>query len=121
MKKSLIVLTVALFSAQLMAMETPTLKCFGTEPFWGVTTKASTLTLDHFGEKAETFNITGVSAAAGTQEGWATLVTAANAKSSLNLIVKKESCNDGMSDEDYRYSAYVQTGDLLLVGCCNDN
>lgn len=121
MKKTLFVLSVALFTTQLMAMETPSLKCFGTEPFWGITTKDSTLSLDNFGENAEKFTINSVTAAVGTQEGWATLITAKNEKSSISLIAKKESCNDGMSDEEYTYSAYVQTGDALLIGCCNDN
>lgn len=117
----LILASLLVTSTQLMAIEAPKLACFGTEPFWGITTEAKSLTLDNFGDESLKYDITDVSPAVGTQEGWTTLITAQKGTERLNLIVKKEECNDGMSDAVYKYSASVVTGGSLLIGCCNDN
>lgn len=120
MKKATILLA-TLFSAQLMAMETPNLSCFGTEPFWDLQTKESTLSWDNFGDVPTRFQITSVSPAHGTGLGWTTLITAEKEGEKISLITRKEECNDGMSDNIYQYSAYVQTANGLFVGCCNEN
>jgi uncharacterized membrane protein len=121
MKKLTLILLATLCSTQLMALETPKLACAGTEPFWGITTEAKSLSLDNYGDEVAKYEITDVSAAVGTQEGWTTLISAQNKAEKLSLIVKKEECNDGMSETVYKYSASVVTGGSLLIGCCNDN
>lgn len=122
MKKALLPLFfMTLFSTHLMAMDTPSLKCNGTEPFWSATAKGTALSLSSPGEKVKTYKIKSTKPAQGTSDGWTTLITAENLKGKIALITRKEECNDGMSDEVYAYSAYVQVGSELLVGCCKDN
>lgn len=120
MKKATILLA-TLFSAQLMAMDTPNLSCFGTEPFWDLRTSQSILSWNIFDDNPTHYKITSVAPAHGTGEGWTTLITAEKNGQKVSLITRKEECNDGMSDNIYKYSAYVQTENGLFVGCCNEN
>ncbi|MFA6238377.1 MAG: hypothetical protein WC635_13675 [Bacteriovorax sp.] len=117
-------LALALFTSlsSLATASTPTLQCFGTEPFWGVSTNSKGLvTYDSpMTDGKRLYKNAKVLNAAGTADGYAFQVEARDAaENSIKISVVKTQCNDGMSDSIYTYTALVEVDESLLLGCCN--
>ncbi|ROU03065.1 SH3 domain-containing protein [Histidinibacterium lentulum] len=94
--------------------------CFGTEPFWDITGLNGTLDLRNFGEPVFSAPTSGPMAAP-----WAGRlgVTASGPDGHLSVVVRGESCNDGMSDQAYGLSATVisevEGASEMWLGCCS--
>lgn len=84
----------------------------GTEPFWRLDVKGTTLVLTRPDEPAVT--ATGaVLAASSGKAVW----TAEAATPPVVASLSAGTCSDGMSDRVYPYTAEVKVGDLVLKGC----
>lgn len=81
----------------------------GTEPFWRVDVKGTTLVLTRPDPEPA---VTGANASLAASSGKATWTTPA-----LTATVTAKTCSDGMSDRVYPYEAVVKVGDLELKGC----
>lgn len=94
------------------------LDCSGTEPFWGVSLRPGTATADMmFVEKRYFFRLTRAQQAMNRADIW--LIRGATRPGEMSLIVRREECNDGMSDNRYPYSSVVLISGLNMVaGCC---
>lgn len=118
------ILALALFSALSSfagANEVPVLQCFGTEPFWGVSTDAKGFLSmnDPMSDSKKFYSKTILKNAAGTTSTFAFQIEATDmAKNTLKLNVVKTDCNDGMSDSIYPYTALVDVDGGILFGCC---
>lgn len=86
----------------------------GTEPFW---------VLDIDFEKSMQFNVLGgdtINAPAVNAKNWSggnLVYEAKTDKGTLNVAIRKEACNDGMSDNQYEYSVTVKSGNKEYKGC----
>lgn len=81
----------------------------GTEPFWRVDVKGTTMVLTR--PEPEPV-VTGTGATLAATSGKATWTTQA-----MTATVTAKTCSDGMSDRVYSYEAEVKVGDLMLKGC----
>jgi uncharacterized membrane protein len=97
-------------------------QCLGTEPFWSLTLDGKTIKFENFGTESSLSikQPTPRSANGRTSEYLAmyqgrTLETPSRF---LNVIIRNQSCSDGMSDETYPYSVLVLSGNDLFDGCC---
>jgi uncharacterized membrane protein len=90
--------------------------CLGTEPFWSIKISPS-----------EGVFYKNPSEETGQFFEWAAAAVAANGNSwnyalkskqgSLNILIRKEKCADGMSDRQYSYTVDVAIGGKRLKGC----
>lgn len=89
----------------------------GTEPFWNVTVSKSGIIYSTPDAKKQTFPyVTPIKAAGRTAD--IVRVYRLQGKPNSMLIIKKEStCNDGMSDKQYPYSATFILNNTVLEGC----
>ena len=64
------------------------------------------------------FRITQAASAMNRNDIW--VVRSRDKRSERSLIVRKESCSDGMSERNYPYSAVALSmpGNGILTGCC---
>lgn len=94
------------------------LQCSGTEPFWAITLRPGTIDADlNFLDRSYKRPIAGVSAAMNHNDIW--IVKSPSGRTAISLIVRKESCSDGMSDRDYPFSAVALVpGADIIAGCC---
>lgn len=94
------------------------LRCSGTEPFWSVDVSPQRTKAElNFLDRKYMLPITRAASAMNRNEIW--IVKAASGKTQLSLIVRQESCSDGMSDRDYPYSAIALVpGSDIIAGCC---
>lgn len=91
-------------------------ECFGTEPFWGVSANDKTILYhDVVTDKDLVLNVTNKLNAAGYSEDVATVYK--TKYSSLTIVAGE--CNDGMSDNEYKYHAVFNNGNTVFYGCCN--
>lgn len=121
MKKLLILALISSFSGLVHALDIPTLACFGTEPFWGVSTDEKGLLSmsDPLTETERLFAKTSIKVAQGTPGDFAFQIVAEDSgQNVLKLNVVKADCNDGMSDTTYPFTALVDVDGRLLFGCC---
>ena len=84
----------------------------GTEPFWAVKIRGSTIALTRPDAPERDF----ANAAKAEANGEATW-TANDAKGSIVVKLMAGTCSDGMSDRTYPYSAVVTLGAETLKGC----
>lgn len=94
------------------------LDCAGTEPFWSIRLSPGYAHADlMFAERRYQFRITRFHQAMNRTD--IALVRGAARNASMNLIVRHESCSDGMSDNTYPYSAVALISGLrTIAGCC---
>lgn len=94
------------------------LECSGTEPFWSVGLRPGSARADMmFAEKRYFFRLTRTQQAMNRSDMW--LIKGAARPGEMSLIVRREECNDGMSDNRYPYSSVVLISGLNMVaGCC---
>jgi uncharacterized membrane protein len=94
------------------------LDCAGTEPFWSIRLSPGYAHADlMFAERRYQFRITRFHKAMNRTD--IALVRGAARNASLQLIVRNESCSDGMSDNTYPYSAVALISGLnTIAGCC---
>lgn len=95
------------------------LDCSGTEPFWSVTLRPGQARADMmFAEKRFFFRLTRAQQAMNRSEIW--LIRASGRPAGdMSLIVRNETCSDGMSDNRYPYSAIALISGLdMVAGCC---
>ena len=121
MKTLLILATIATLSALAQASDVPELRCFGTEPFWGLSTDSfGTLSMDDPAtEGSQIYSKATIKNALGTADGLAFQIEAKNKfKKSIKLNVVKSECSDGMSEEVYPYTVLVDVNNGVLFGCC---
>ena len=121
MKLFLLTFLLVSFSSIASADALPALSCFGTEPFWNLTTShEGTLTFGNPGSlESKTLTHTALVNASGTAGGFAFQIEAKSTdhyRITLNVI--KGECNDGMSDRVYPYNTLVQAEGMVLYGCC---
>jgi uncharacterized membrane protein len=95
------------------------LDCSGTEPFWSVALMPGQARGDMmFAEKRFFFRLTRAQQAMNRSEIWL-IRAAARPAGEMSLIVRNETCSDGMSDNRYPYSAIVLISGLdMVAGCC---
>jgi uncharacterized membrane protein len=96
------------------------LECSGTEPFWSVSLMPGLARADMmFAEKRFFFRLTRAQQAMNRSEIWM-LRGAGQPSGELSLIVRNETCSDGMSDRRYPYSSVVMISGLdMVAGCCH--
>lgn len=94
------------------------LQCTGTEPFWGISLRPGSMQADlNFLDRKYTRPISNASAAMNHNDIW--IVKSPAGRTQLSLIVRKESCSDGMSDREYPFSAIALVpGADIIAGCC---
>lgn len=84
----------------------------GTEPFWAVKIRGTSIALTRPDAPERAFANAGKAEASGTAT-W----TANDASGSIVVKLTPGSCSDGMSDKTYPYSAVVTVGTETLKGC----
>ena len=103
------------------AGQVPVLECFGTEPFWGLSTDAKGfLSFGELGSDSKKFySQTTMKNDDGTSGTFAFQIEAKDMlNNTLKLNVVQSECNDGMSDNIYPYTALVDVDGGILFGCC---
>jgi uncharacterized membrane protein len=95
--------------------------CGGTEPFWDLDIGPKQIQLRELGDRTMTM----ASRPAGTARGYtADFLALYQGKvieeegRYMNVMIKRASCSDGMSDIDYPFEVLVLSGTELLRGCC---
>lgn len=85
----------------------------GTEPFWNLQVKGTTMVLS---QPDPIPAVTGTNTVLTATSGKAVWTAEAEGKPFVATLTA-ESCSDGMSDRVYPYAAEVKAGDLVLKGC----
>jgi len=94
------------------------LDCFGTEPFWSIGVVPGHARADlMFTERRNFYRLTGAHNALGRTDIFA--IRGAASRGQMTLIVRHETCSDGMSDNRYPYSSVALISGLnTIAGCC---
>lgn len=94
------------------------IECAGTEPFWGISLVPGGARADmNFAERRYSFRITRAQQAMNRSDIW--LLRGASRPGELSLIIRNETCSDGMSDNRYPFSAIAMISGLdMVAGCC---
>ncbi len=94
------------------------LDCAGTEPFWSIALIPGQARADLMSaERRRFFKLTRASTAMGRPDIWH--IRSSNRPGEMTLIVRHETCSDGMSDNRYPYSAIALiSGQDMIAGCC---
>lgn len=88
----------------------------GTEPFWALSIRGTTLTLTRPGHPV----VTATAPGAVIQPNQAAWTGKAPGGGDLKITLYASSCSDGMSDRIYAYSAEVEVaGEAPLSGCAD--
>ena len=95
------------------------LDCSGTEPFWTIGLVPGLARADFlFAQRRVVFNLTHAQTAMNHSDLWL-IKASARPGGDVQLIVRNETCNDGMSDTRYPYSSIALVSGLdMLAGCC---
>jgi uncharacterized membrane protein len=97
-------------------------QCHGTEPFWSLTLDGKTIKFENLGtESSLSINQPNPKSAHGRSAEYLAMYQGRTLETPtrfLNVIVRSESCSDGMSDDTYPYSVLVLSGNDLFDGCC---
>jgi uncharacterized membrane protein len=115
------VVAVALSLQQAFAGADTVTRCLGTEPFWNLDIGASKIKFSTFEPSAMTIAKPAVATARGASASYIALYQGRLIEDSsrfMNVIIKDETCSDGMSDTIYNYSVLVLSGKTLYSGCC---
>ncbi|TPE52566.1 SH3 domain-containing protein [Amaricoccus solimangrovi] len=95
----------------------PTLRCFGTEPFWEIRHEGDRLIRSGMDTEERTLTIDRVTGAAGSGSR---VVVARDKEGAVTLGIAPEQCGDGMSDRAFGLGARLSEGDApALTGCCS--
>lgn len=94
------------------------LDCAGTEPFWSVAVMPGQARADlMFAERRMFFRLTRAQQAMNRSDIWH--IRGVTRPGEMSLIVRHETCSDGMSDNRYPYSAIALISGLdTIAGCC---
>lgn len=94
------------------------LDCTGTEPFWSIGLRPGAAQADlMFAERRMQFRLTRAEQAMNRSDVWH--FKGVSRPGEMSLIVRNESCSDGMSDTRYPYSAVALiSGINVIAGCC---
>jgi len=98
-----------------------TLKCIGTEPFWSLDLKDSTITFEDIDSIKASFKLSKAEVSSNHTNRW--FITAIGNKPGESLsmsLIKTKMCSDDMSDFNYEYDmTTLINGTQVLSGCCN--
>jgi uncharacterized membrane protein len=94
------------------------LDCAGTEPFWSIRLTPGFANADlMFAERRYVMRVTRFHQVMNRTD--IAVVKGASRAASMSLIIRRESCSDGMSDNTYPYSAVALISGLnTIAGCC---
>lgn len=94
------------------------LDCAGTEPFWSISLIPGLARAEmKFAERRHFFRLTRAQQAMNRSDIW--MIRGATRPGEMSLIVRHETCSDGMSDNRYPYSAIALVSGLdMVAGCC---
>lgn len=126
MKKTFMAISMLVFAASSFAAEKNSYKlnCKGTEPFWSVSIEQQAITYKpQLDQKGIGYYDAKKSESEGVSPGYAFQIEASREKGkkkvSLSIIAAGEnSCNDGMSDETYKYHVLANIDGRVVYGCC---
>jgi uncharacterized membrane protein len=90
--------------------------CSGTEPFWSLHISKVTQGI-YFKDYGTATGLTYPWVKAKTGIDTWTYHVQSKADNHLDVVIKKEPCNDGMSDTKYQYSATIKIGQQTFRGC----
>lgn len=88
----------------------------GTEPFWGISISKSGIVYSPADGAKQKFAYVAPLQAAGRPADYVRVYRFKDRANSV-LILKKNTCSDGMSDNVYPYSATFMQGSFILEGC----
>jgi uncharacterized membrane protein len=125
-----IVLAIGAVCLSTAAAEAQIFTCTGTEPFWQLTIKDSTILLQDgnklSGQSKLTLKAVKPRTALGAPPSAVQVFEAStgerNAKPMTIVVQKREEsrCSNGMSDPIYPYDVIVVTPRVVFMGCCED-
>lgn len=92
-----------------------TLKCVGTEPFWGAEITDKVVRYSDPVNENMSLKILSKKNAIGFAEGAAFVVKTKYASAAVTM----GECSDGMSDEVYSHTIVLEMNGNVLAGCCN--
>ena len=94
------------------------LDCFGTEPFWSINLRPGSAQADlAFAERRIVYNLTRAETAMNRSD--VLHIRGASRPGEMSLIIRNESCSDGMSDNNYPYSVVALLSRFnVIAGCC---
>lgn len=98
-----------------------TLKCIGTEPFWSLDLKDSTVTFEDIDSIKTNFKLAKTEASRNHTNRWFITATGNKPEESLSIsLIKTNMCSDDMSDFNYEYDmTTLINGTQVFSGCCN--
>ncbi|OFZ20977.1 MAG: hypothetical protein A2X94_06485 [Bdellovibrionales bacterium GWB1_55_8] len=101
-----------------IAQAAETYNCHGTEPFWSIEFDQTSGTYADPMNESVAVKVDNKREAAGFSAGVATVFDIyANGKKAV-VAVTMNSCNNGMSDEEFDYQVVIIGNDDVLMGCC---
>jgi uncharacterized membrane protein len=124
MKTSFALATLAfagLFAPAALADASKVKSCSGTEPFWGLKIDAKKIAFENAVGLERSIDNKGARGAIGSRPSYIALYQGKVKEQPgryLNIIIKAETCSDGMSDVDHPFSVLVLSGTELYTGCC---
>lgn len=105
------------------AQQATSLKCVGTEPFWGLTITANAMWFADMDEKRTDLAPVRPRNAIGRPPDLVRVYQTRRTKdgATVTLVVKRnhERCTDNMSDKEFAYDAVYITPDGVYQGCCS--
>jgi uncharacterized membrane protein len=105
------------------AQQATSMKCAGTEPFWGLTVTATAMWFsDHDQKRTDLVLVKPRNSIARLPDQLRVYQTKrAKDGVAVTLVVKRnyDSCTDGMSEKDYAYDAVYITPEGIYEGCCS--
>lgn len=123
MKSSAAAVALALSASTAAAQQAGSLKCAGTEPFWGVTVTATAMWFSDPDQKRIDLVLVKPRNAIGRLPDALRVYQTRRAKdgAAVTLVVKRnyENCTDNMSDKEYAYDAIYITPEGVYDGCCS--
>ena len=98
-----------------------TLKCIGTEPFWSLDLKDSTVNFEDIDSTKTNFKLAKAEVSSNHTNRWFITATGNKPEESLSMsLIKTNMCSDDMSDFNYEYDITTSiNGTQVFSGCCN--
>ena len=113
----------AFFAAPAAAQQADSLRCAGTEPFWGLTITATAMWFSDLDQKRTDLVLVKPRNAIGRLPDLLRIYQTKRTKdgAGVTLLVKRnyESCTDNMSEKEYAYDAVFITPEGVYEGCCS--
>jgi len=96
------------------------LNCSGTEPFWDITISEKGVRYGDVEKQVIYFPAVSLNVSSNEPEVWSIKAENKANEKSVVFFLQKDKCNDGMSDNEYKYHIFVRFhNDRVLSGCCN--